>query len=89
MDQNIVFRNEKLYCDHCKAVATIEVPDNSTDSNPIPPEEIGESWIVVSTPEKSELLKIQILGFSILAIISGIVAVSIFILYKKKKIFQD
>ena len=75
--------------DRSSCFNNMESPDNSTDSNPIPPEEIVKSWVVASTPEKSELLKIQILGFSILAIISGIVAVSIFILYQKKKIFHD
>ena len=34
MNQNIAFRNEKLYCDHCESTATIKVPDNIDLSSP-------------------------------------------------------
>ena len=41
MNQNIVFRHEKLYCDYCKAVPTIEVPNNIDFSSSTSDEFVG------------------------------------------------
>jgi len=34
MNQNIVFRKEKMHCDYCEAAPTIEVPINMDLSSP-------------------------------------------------------
>ena len=35
MNQNVIFRREKMYCKYCKDTPTIEVPNNIDLSSPI------------------------------------------------------